>query len=82
MARALESNLDLKLAGDRVRAAHAVFAGAEYDYGPHVPLQAGYAGSKEQVPGFGTQRYNEESLQRGFGCRVGTGFVRACAAHG
>ena len=65
MARALESNLDLKLAGDRVRAAHAVFAGAEYDYGPHVPLQAGYAGSKEQVPGFGTQRYNEESYNAG-----------------
>jgi outer membrane protein, multidrug efflux system len=65
MTRALDSNLDIKLAGDRVRAAHAVFAGSEYDYAPHVPLQAGYAGSKEQVPGFGSQRYNEESYSAG-----------------
>jgi multidrug efflux system outer membrane protein len=48
-----------------VRAAHAVFSGTEYDYAPHVPLQAGYAGSKEQEPGFGSQRYNAESYTVG-----------------
>lgn len=65
MTRAQSANLDLKLAGDRVRAAHAVFSGTEYDYAPHAPLEAGYAGSKQQVPGFGSQRYNEESYTAG-----------------
>jgi multidrug efflux system outer membrane protein len=66
IARALESNLDLELAGARVRAARAAFKGAEFDYAPHVPLTAGYAHSKEQQPGFGTQRYNAESYTVGF----------------
>ena len=65
MGRALESNLDIKLAGDRVRAAHAVFSGSEYDYAPHVPLTAGYAGAREQEPGFGSQRINAESYSAG-----------------
>lgn len=65
MTRALDANLDIKLAGDRVRAAHAVFSGSQYDYAPHVPLQAGYAGAKEQEPGFGSQRYNVESYTAG-----------------
>jgi multidrug efflux system outer membrane protein len=36
------------------------------DYAPHVPLTAGYTNSKEQVPGFGTQRYSAESYTTGF----------------
>jgi outer membrane protein, multidrug efflux system len=66
IARALDSNLDLKMAGDRVRAARAAFSGAELDYAPHVPLTAGYAHAKEQEPGFGTQRFNAESYTAGF----------------
>ena len=66
MTRALDSNLDLTMAIDRVRASRAAFTGAELDYGPHVPLTAGYAHSKEQQPGFGTQRYDEESYTLGF----------------
>ena len=51
IARALESNLDLALAVDRVRAARAVFSGAELDYAPHLPVTAGYSHAKEQEPG-------------------------------
>ena len=66
VARALGSNLDLKMAVTRVHAARAAFGGAETDYAPHVPLTAGYAHSKEQVPGFGTQRFDAESYTVGF----------------
>jgi outer membrane protein, multidrug efflux system len=61
VARALGSNLDLALAVDRVRAARAAFSGAELDYGPHVPLTAGYAHTLQQEPGFGTQRFDAKS---------------------
>ena len=63
---ALAANLDLRVAVARVRSARAAFSGAEYDYAPHVPLTAGYAGSREQQPGFGSQRYNEEGYTLGF----------------
>ncbi|HWS64148.1 MAG TPA: efflux transporter outer membrane subunit [Steroidobacteraceae bacterium] len=66
IARALETNLDLALAVDRVRAARAVFSGAELDYAPHIPVTAGYSHAKEQQPGFGNQRYNAESYTAGF----------------
>jgi multidrug efflux system outer membrane protein len=66
IARALVSNLDLEAAGARVRAARAAFSGAEFDYAPHVPVTAGYTHSKQQVPGFGTQRFNAESYTAGF----------------
>lgn len=66
VARALESNLDLHMAADRVRAARAAFSGAEFDYAPHVPLTAGYSHAKEQQPGFGSQRYDAESYTTGF----------------
>jgi outer membrane protein, multidrug efflux system len=63
---ALSANLDLRVAVDRVRAARAAFSGAEYDYGPHLPLTAGFTGSKEQEPGFGNQRINAEGYTVGF----------------
>jgi outer membrane protein, multidrug efflux system len=66
IARALETNLDLALAVDRVRAARAAFSGAELDYAPHVPVTAGYTHAKEQQPGFGNQRFNAESYTAGF----------------
>ena len=65
MGRALASNLDLKLAVDRVLTARAAFSGAETDLAPHVPLQAGYVHSREQEPGFGTQRYDARSATLG-----------------
>jgi multidrug efflux system outer membrane protein len=66
IARALESNLDLRMAVDRVRAARAAYSGAEFDYGPHVPLTAGYTNSKEQQLGFGNQRIDAEGYTAGF----------------
>jgi outer membrane protein, multidrug efflux system len=66
VARAFDSNWDLQMAIDRVRAARAAFSGAEFDYAPHVPLTAGYAHSREQQPGFGSQRFDAESYTVGF----------------
>src|SRR6266700_4044030 len=66
IARALETNLDLALAVDRVRAARAAFTGAELDYAPHVPATAGYAHAREQQPGFGSRRIDAESYTAGF----------------
>jgi multidrug efflux system outer membrane protein len=59
--RALAANLDLRMAYDRVRAARAVFVERNYDYAPHATLQAGYAKSVEQEPGFGLSRITAES---------------------
>ena len=66
VAQALASNLDVELAVDRVLSARAAYSGAEYDLAPHVPLSAGYAHSKEQIPGFGTQRIDAKSFSVGF----------------
>lgn len=64
--RGLVQSLDLRIAYDRVREARAVFVGNELDLAPHVPLQAAYARSDEQDPGFGTQRLNITSYSLGF----------------
>ena len=64
--RGLVQSLDLRMAYDRVREARAVFVGSELDLAPHVPLQAGYARSDEQEPGFGTQRLNIATYSLGF----------------
>jgi multidrug efflux system outer membrane protein len=64
--RALNANLDLRIAVDRVRAARAVFVENAYDFGPHAPLQAAYSHSKEQQPGFGSARVDAESYSLGF----------------
>jgi multidrug efflux system outer membrane protein len=66
MRRALSDNLDLKLASARVREARAAFRGSEYDFGPHVPATAGYQHSREQIPGFGTRRYDAVGYDAGF----------------
>lgn len=66
IARALAANLDLRIALDRVRASRAAFSGAEFDYGPHLPLAAGYTHSKQQQPGFGNQRIDAEGYSLGF----------------
>src|SRR5579871_1226196 len=66
MRRALSDNLDLQVARARVREARAAFRGSEYDLAPHVPATAGYQHSREQVPGFGTQRYDAVGYDAGF----------------
>jgi multidrug efflux system outer membrane protein len=64
--RALEANLDLRSAYDRVRAARAVFVERKLDYAPHVPAGADYSHSNEQQPGFGSSRYDIQSDSVGF----------------
>ncbi len=65
-ARALAGNLDLHIAVARVHAARAAFAGAQYDYAPHVRLDGSYARSKEQQPGFTAERIDIENASIGF----------------
>jgi len=64
--RALAGDLDLQVALQRVRGARAVFRGAKLDYAPHIPLDAAYTHSKEQQPGFTTDRIDIESYSIGF----------------
>jgi multidrug efflux system outer membrane protein len=64
--RALAGNLDLRIAGDRVREARAVFKDARLDQFPRVTAQADYTRSKEQTPGFGTARTDLEAADIGF----------------
>jgi multidrug efflux system outer membrane protein len=64
--RALAGDLDLQIALQRVRAARAVFRGSELDYAPHIPLDAAYAHSKEQQPGFTNERVDVQSYSVGF----------------
>src|ERR1700733_10206948 len=66
MSRALAANLDLRSAYDRVRSARAVFVERKLDYAPHVQLDAGYAHSDEQQPGFTDSRINSQSDSLGF----------------
>jgi outer membrane protein, multidrug efflux system len=66
VARALAANLDLRSAYDRVKAARAVFVESNFDYAPHVPLDAAYAHFDEQQPGFGPARINARSDSLGF----------------
>ena len=64
--RALAANLDLRSAYDRVRAARAVFVERNFDYAPHVPLEAAYSRSDQQQPGFGPARLDIRSASLGF----------------
>lgn len=66
ISRALDSNLDLRMAIDRVREARAVFVQNQYDFAPHAPMQASYAHADQQQPGFGSARVNAESYSLGF----------------
>jgi multidrug efflux system outer membrane protein len=66
VGRALAANLDLRSAYDRVRAARAVFVERNFDFAPHVPLDAAYTHFDEQQPGFGPARINAQSASLGF----------------
>jgi multidrug efflux system outer membrane protein len=65
-ARALADNLDLHIAIARVHSARAAFSEAQFNYAPHVPLDASYSKSKEQFPGFTTDRLDINSASIGF----------------
>jgi multidrug efflux system outer membrane protein len=65
-ARARAGNLDLRIALARVRSARATFSEAQYDYAPHVQLDGSYARSKEQQPGFTSDRVDIDSTSVGF----------------
>ena len=64
--RALQANLDLRIAVARVQEARAVFVENAYDFAPHVPLTAAYSKGESQQPGFGTARFPVESDSVGF----------------
>jgi outer membrane protein, multidrug efflux system len=64
--RALDANLDLRSAYDRVLAARAVFADRKLDYAPHVQLDGSYSHFDEQQPGFGPARINAQVATLGF----------------
>lgn len=66
VARALDANLDLRVAVGRVGAARAVFGERRYDLAPHVPVEAGYSRSDQQQPGLGATRVDAESARLGF----------------
>ena len=66
IGRALDSNLDLRVAADRVRAARAIFSERKFDYAPHVQLDGAYTHSDEQEPGFGSSRFDIQSDSLGF----------------
>lgn len=65
-SQALTANLDVAIAVEHVRAARAAFSEANLDFAPHLPLEAQYARSKEQQPGFTTDRINIASYTAGF----------------
>ncbi|MGH8515847.1 MAG: efflux transporter outer membrane subunit [Panacagrimonas sp.] len=66
VTRALNANLDLRIALDRVNAARAVFGERQYDLGPHVPIEAGYSRSDQQQAGLGSTRVDSDSVRLGF----------------
>ena len=64
--RGLAANLDVRVAVDRVRGARALFTENQLNLLPHLSTDAGYSRSKEQVPGFGTDRVDIEQADVGF----------------
>jgi len=64
--RALGGDLDIAVAIERVRAARAAFTESKLDLAPHLPIDASYARSKEQQPGFTTDRIDIASYSAGF----------------
>jgi multidrug efflux system outer membrane protein len=64
--KALAGNLDLRVAGDRVREARAIFKDARLDQFPRITSDTTYSRSDEQTPGFGTARSTVEATDIGF----------------
>ena len=66
VSRALAGNLDLRIAGDRVRQARALFHDTQLDQAPRVTSEASYTDSREQDPGFTTTPLHTQTWQLGF----------------
>jgi multidrug efflux system outer membrane protein len=64
--RASAANLDVAIAVEHVRAARAAFTQANLEFVPHVPLELEYQRSREQQPGFTTDRIDIASYSAGF----------------
>ena len=64
--RALAANLDVRIAVDRVKEARALFRDTQLDQFPRVTTEAAYSRSKQQAPGFSTQRVDVEQADIGF----------------
>lgn len=64
--RALANNLDLRIAVARVREARALFRDVQLDQLPQVGVGAGYSRSRQQSPGFSSQRTTVEQADVGF----------------
>jgi multidrug efflux system outer membrane protein len=66
VSRALASNLDVRIAVDRLRESRALFSERRFDFFPHVTTTADYGRSDEQIPGFGNHRVNIQQADLGF----------------
>lgn len=66
VGRALSGNLDLRVAVARVREARALFRDVQLDQFPRVTAGAGYSRSRQQAPGFSSQRATVEQAEIGF----------------
>ncbi len=66
ITRALASNLDVRIALDRVHEARALFHDSQLGLFPRVTTDAGYQRSREQVPGFTTKPADIEQADLGF----------------
>ncbi len=66
MAKGLASNLDLRVALDRVGEARALFHRSQFDLFPHITNDATYTRSDEQVPGFSKAQVNIAQADLGF----------------
>lgn len=66
IVRGLASNLDVRIALDRVGQARALFHRSQLDFLPHIGTDATYARSHEQQPGFTTSPVDIEQADIGF----------------
>lgn len=66
VTRALDGNLDLRVALDRVREARALFSDARRDRLPRVTTGATYTRGSQSFPQFNTGRVEVETTQLGF----------------
>lgn len=64
--RAAAGNLDLRIAQARLAESRALLGGAKSQYLPDVQAGVSYSRSREQTPGFDTQRSTVTAYQAGF----------------
>jgi multidrug efflux system outer membrane protein len=64
--RTLRSNNSIRIARARLAESRAIFDERRLDRYPTVPVQASYQYSKEEIPGFGSQRRTINTFTAGF----------------